>query len=536
MPFALTLAQNLTPIAVRLNQVGYRTGDSKTAIVCSRPKHTDKIFHLHDDQGREVFTGRLSKDKGRYLAFNHHYLADFSKFQATGKFTLAVNGAVSPQFTIANDVFKNIPDSLLQFFRVQRCGDNQPYLHALCHLGDAAKVDGDPSIPEALSLTGGWHDAGDYIKFTITTAFTTYLLLLTYQDHPNLIPDRDGNGRSDLLDEAVVGLDWLLKANYAPGKVIHQVQSLQDHNVGWRLPDKDTLDHRRIAYFRPSKAVYGSVAAALALGNQVLYQQSSEDYAGRLLNSAKDIWNAAQTDIPDSACGPDSMYFDQTANDNLALAAVELCYAEGDEAYLDTAKALLNRFDKVFWLSWGDVAGLAWGRLGELYQGGFKKLYEALEFFDKTAGKNPFGYPLENFPWGSSSLQLGTALLGIMYQDITGSDRFNGLVIRQRDYILGANSYGVSFIGGWGTEFPRHFHSQVGRLSGQPLPGAVAEGLVDAKIFFKSGIKLAYKDRFEEFQTKIAVYHDDYEDYLTNEPTICGNALALYVFAGEADR
>jgi len=309
------------------------------------------------------------------------------------------------------------------------------------------------------------------------------------------------------------------------------VQSLQDHSVGWRLPEKDPLENQRIAYYRPSQAVYGSVAAALALGAQVFSREESSDYASLLNSRALDIWNAAHSDIPESAYGPDSMYFDPTADDNMALAAVELYYAGGDRKHLDSARARLDRFNKVHWLSWGDVAGLAWGRLGKLYLEGERKLKEELKFFDKSSDKNPFKYPLENFPWGSSSLQLGIAILGLMYQDITGSNQFQDLVYRQRDYILGANTYGLSLIGGWGTEYPRFFHSQVGRLTGCSISGAVAEGLVDAEVFHKSPIKLSAEDRFAYFQTQTAVYHDDYEDYLTNEPTICGNALALYVFA-----
>ena len=52
---------------------------------------------------------------------------------------------------------------------------------------------------------GGWHDAGDYIKFLVTTGHVTNLLLATYVRHPDVFPDDDGDRVPDLLEEVRVG-------------------------------------------------------------------------------------------------------------------------------------------------------------------------------------------------------------------------------------------------------------------------------------------------------------------------------------------
>ena len=45
-----------------------------------------------------------------------------------------------------------------------------------------------------------------------------------------------------------------------------------------------------------------------------------------------------------------------------------------------------------------------------------------------------------------------------------------------------------------------------------------------------------YADEYAPFQSGLAVYHDDYGDYSTNEPTMDGTASLIYLLAAkEAD-
>ena len=51
------------------------------------------------------------------------------------------------------------------------------------------------------------------------------------------------------------------------------------------------------------------------------------------------------------------------------------------------------------------------------------------------------------------------------------------------------------------------------------------------------GITLYQPDEYAEFQSDLAVYHDDYGDYSTNEPTMDGTASLIYLLAAkESDR
>ncbi|HEU0064796.1 MAG TPA: glycoside hydrolase, partial [Flavisolibacter sp.] len=62
--------------------------------------------------------------------------------------------------------------------------------------------------------------------------------------------------------------------------------------------------------------------------------------------------------------------------------------------------------------------------------------------------------------------------------------------------------------------------------------------LVDGPVYgsmFNSlkGITLYNADTYAPFQSTLAVYHDDYGDYSTNEPTMDGTASLIYLLAAE---
>lgn len=516
---------------VRVNQLGYLPGDSKIAVVVSRTPLNSLEFGVVRNDGKTLFRGSLSADKGPYLAFPLHYLADFSTLKKEGDFRIDVEGGSSPAFHIGGGLYDSIPDSLLRFFAVQRCGANPALLHAPCHLADVTGVRSPRGRTDGLDLTGGWHDAGDYIKFTLTTAYASYLLLLTYDLFPDYFDDRSSSEGLEVLPEARIGLDWLMKMHPAPNRLLSQVQDLSDHTVGWRLPEADPLAGRRLGLEYPSRAHAGSAAAALALGAQVFREQRDPSYAARCLEHAVQLYDLARSGgLPDLDSTGDVHYLDRDPRDNVALAAAELYRATGKKIYLEAAKELADTLGAAGWVSWGDVQGLVCFRIARYYPAAKEYLKLALEEYQAASEKNPYAFPFESYPWGSSSLQSGVGIVALLYEACGGGRQFRPLAARLRDSILGANPFGVSYMSGIGSDWPRRFHHQVAHLKGVPLPGGVAGGPISRAEFESSGIDLETPDRFANEQSDKAVYHDDREDFLCNEPTISGNAQAFLLF------
>jgi endoglucanase len=47
------------------------------------------------------------------------------------------------------------------------------------------------------------------------------------------------------------------------------------------------------------------------------------------------------------------------------------------------------------------------------------------------------------------------------------------------------------------------------------------------------GVSVVRGDEYAEFQSNHVVYHDDYGDYVTNEPTMDGTASLIYLLASK---
>jgi hypothetical protein len=77
-------------------------------------------------------------------------------------------------------------------------------------------------------------------------------------------------------------------------------------------------------------------------------------------------------------------------------------------------------------------------------------------------------------------------------------------------------------------------HSSLSHLKQYPLDGGLIDGPVYGSIYKKLiGIMLNDADEYAEFQSDLAVYHDDFGDYSTNEPTMDGTASLIYLLAAK---
>jgi peptidoglycan/xylan/chitin deacetylase (PgdA/CDA1 family) len=85
----------------------------------------------------------------------------------------------------------------------------------------------------------------------------------------------------------------------------------------------------------------------------------------------------------------------------------------------------------------------------------------------------------------------------------------------------------------WG-DTPVDPHSAFTHLKNYPIDGGLVDGPVYTSIYKNLiGITLYQPDGYENFQSDLAVYHDDYGDYSTNEPTMDGTASLIYLLAAK---
>jgi hypothetical protein len=519
-------------IYIRLSQIGFLGPEEKSAIVLSKSELGAVNFDvINSGTGKKVYSGMAQKTAGRYSGFNFIYNLDFSSLNIQGSYYLKVGSTQSLPFSIGDKIYSSLTDGLLGFFQVQRCGYTNPIMHNTCHIADAtAVIDGKNRIDKKLDVTGGWHDAGDYVKFLNTTAVAAYTLLFAYDFDPVKFGfDRNNNNVPDILEEAKVGLDWLLRCYYSPFKLVTQVQDLRDHDYGWRMPENDPLQFDRPAFIGIGKNLIGIYTATLALASKIWKEKIKYyDFAEKCLNTAQAVYTI-RSKVPDLDTSGTGHYLDKEYAGKLALGAYELYSATGRKEYLSQSTTYADQAGSDYWWSWGNINSFAHYRLASYDRKYVKYIEKNLARFSEAGTKNVFGLGAEA-TWGTTNTLLGITLQAILYKKITGDGRFDHLGILQRDFVTGRNPWGVCLISGFGGNPVRELHHQISYLNGGKVTGALAAGPVKRAVVQNQKIPYEKSDQYSIFQSDEFYYRDERVDFITNEPTIVGNATALFVY------
>jgi endoglucanase len=528
----------------RVNQVGYVASCPKLALVMTRDATLARQFEVLSAHGSVVYRGQASTPQrwnSRYVV----YRLRFGSVNRPGTYVLRFAGHRSPRVRVgsAPSLYRPLADAALSFLQSQRDGvdvipgvlDRQP-----SHLADAAArvyrlptyrgtqlVGGLVPTGARHDVSGGWFDAGDYLKFVYTASLTDTLLLYTARDYPSGVSDP-----SALLAEARFGTDWLLKMWDAQQRVLYFQVGIGDGNNGnilgdhdlWRLPqadDRSSASPRSPTYFANHRPVFaanapgrpispdlaGRVAASFALCAQVFAEQDP-GYAARCLLAGQTLFDQANTHPrgPLLTVVPHAYYPATGWRADLELAATEL--------YLGT-KAIgrstpgLPHPDPDFYLQpagdWAnayisapgsgqdsfnvyDISTLAHADLIRVLRTPQAQQYilngpasvnvptdvpsllsdrhDQLALASELARRDPFGLADPATPVDTVPHALGYAIQSRLYDELANSSEFEALGQQQLGWALGANAWGSSFIVGEGSVFPHCLASQIANLSG----------------------------------------------------------------------
>ncbi len=528
-------SQSQPQIFIRLNQVGFLPNDIKSAIILvDIPTQTDSFKIIDVSNNQIVYMNAVTQISFPGSdSFNCKEIR-FDSITTPGKYYISYSDVRSEAFLIGERIYNSVVDSLMLFLTVQRCGPTNPFLHQPCHLLDVSAVIGDSTVA-TIDVTGGWHDAGDYLKFFSTAAYTTYMLLFAYEfDEEKFYFDNNGNSVPDILEEARIGLDWLLRCNYAPGKIITQVQDLDDHKLNWRMPEDDSLKFDRPGFYGIGKNQIGIFTAVMASAYRIWQKKFLDSsFAVNCLNAALNLYDFKNSvdNIDSSYSG---FYQDNAFWGKLALGAVELFYATGEEEYLKDAKQYADSAGSDFWWSASNINSLADYKLSKIDNSYLKYIENNLQSFQKFSDSSSFGLGMP-YSWGTTNSFLGITLQGILFKAISHSNKYDNLIYNHRDFVLGRNSWGLSFIYGVGKKFPQRMHSQVGYFHNGYLPGALTAGPAPQSVLDKYPINRKNLE-YEKFNSDSGKFFDDFQDFVTNEPTISGNATAIFVYGFFSNR
>jgi endoglucanase len=601
---------------IRVDQVGYASTAPKRAYLMShRDASGDSFTVLPASGGEAAFTGTVGSSLGGWNRhFGHVYELDFDAVDVPGSYTIALDGHTavsSPAFAIepASILYQEPLANALSFYQNERDGPEfipSPLRTAPAHLNDrTATVYATPqvnrngdfqgdlhSLGETIDASGGWWDAGDYLKFVQTASYTVALQLVGIRDFPSAMGA--SAGAADFTAEARFGIEWLLRMwNDSTRTLYYQVgigegnaKALGDHDI-WRLPQADdTYDgddpiaryirHRPVFRAGPpgspvSPNLAGRDAAAFALCYQV-FKSASPQLAARCLQSGEHIFELADTEPNGHLLTtiPFDFYPETEWRDDLELGATELAIAlsaggrlpsglahSEPSYYLDRAAqwagAYIARSGAGEPLNLYDVSGLAnFELVRALREAGaatglavdesqlLGELARQLEAAVAQSRTDPFGF---GFPWDTADTAShgdGLAVMAAEYDYLTGAQTYGTFSAGWLGNVLGANAWGYSLIIGDGTTFPECPSHQVanivGSLDGSPpiLAGAVVEGPSEAastgKVEGMRRCPTSGTGSLSQFNNK-SVFKDNVQSYTTTEPAIDLTASSPLAFS-----
>ncbi|GMH42143.1 hypothetical protein BSKO_10062 [Bryopsis sp. KO-2023] len=373
----------------------------------------------------------------------------------------------------------------LLFYEAQRSGD-LPDSNRVSWRRDSALHD---ITVDGTSLTGGYYDAGDTVKFGLPLGVS--LTMLSW----GLLEFRENYERTNELDNArnaiKWGTDYILKCHTGENEFYAQVGYGTVEHTMWGRPEELFANYVRVGQMlnetHPGSDILGSSAAALASAH-IVFKDVDPEYANTLLDHAKDLYLFGKTYTGLSSdnlndCKP--FYHSQEFRDDLAMGAMWLYKATGDREYLLACEKHLDSMSEEMggitpYFGWENVGAGVSVLLAQ--ETGHHKYISEVDshlrnwIYDITYTPGGLAWLTE---WGSLRFDANTAFLAFVHAkhvmehstapfENMRVSTFQCWAMFQIRYLLGDG--GRSFVVGVGRNYPKFVHHRGASCPDYPEP------------------------------------------------------------------
>lgn len=436
---------------------------------------------------------------------------------------------VSPLSFAAEYNYVDVLAKSILFYEANWCGpdagNNRLQWRGPCHSHDGDDV--------GLDLTGGFHDAGDHVKFGLPQCYTGSILNYVIYFYEDILKDKE---QYDYLYNICKHFtDYFIKANPDENAFYYQVGDGDVDHAYWGPPELQS--ELRPAYAAatpstPASEMCGDAAAALAL----MYLNSREidsAYADNCLEHAEIIYQLGKNYLG-SGTGQ-SYYISGPYWDELSWAGICLYNATGDSQYLNDVDGFIKshlgengalNYQNRWTMCWDDVWALVFI---ELYRITGDQVYRDcvefnLNYWMNDLQKTPGGLCYLD-SWGVLRYTAAECMLALIYYDISSNVDYRDFARSQIDYILGSNPRNSSYVVGFGENYPLfpHHRAASGRLEGPPADEK--KSMPERHILYGALVGGPMQDDS---------YEDDIDQYRYTEVAIDYNAGFLGAMAGMA--
>ncbi|MFA9379603.1 MAG: glycoside hydrolase family 9 protein [Acetanaerobacterium sp.] len=520
------------PLPININQLGYRPQDNKLAVFSGE----DSSFDVVDAAtGAVVFTGDITGAVADAASGQTTRYGDFSAVTAPGSYHIKTEklGESFP-FSIAEDVYNATFGQVLDMFYLQRCGSELSadtagiWAHAACHTSPATVYGTDLK----LDVSGGWHDAGDYGRYSAAGAKAAADLLLAYQLNPQAFANPVSSAIPGIIDEVRYELEWLLKMqDSASGGVYHKVTTA--NFAGEVMPDTVTEE---LILSPISVTASADFAAVMAMASTV-YKPYDAAFAAKCLVAAEKAWQFAASNPYMLFHNPEGIvtgeYGDAVSSDERYWAACELLKATGKQEYNEYVIKVYQQ---------NIPAGLGWASVGTY--GSYAYLTTSQDKVDDTAaqavraaliqGSQQFveesrtdGYLISlgtSYPWGSNMNVANNAMQLLLTDQIAPDPVYAQVAANHLHYLFGTNCLSYSYVTGSSTQSPTHTHHRPSMAMEETMPGMLVGGP-------NNRLEDPYARAVLKELAPAQCYADNAQCFSTNEITIYWNSPLVFLMS-----
>ncbi|MGC8825345.1 MAG: glycoside hydrolase family 9 protein, partial [Bacteroidales bacterium] len=348
----------------------------------------------------------------------------------------------------------------------------------------------DPDGDGTIDLSGGYHDAGDHVKFGLPQSYATSTLEWAFYEFKDAFV-RIGEA-AHMRELLRWGSDYYLKSTFlnASGQVVafcYQVgEGNIDHNF-WGPPELvDTKLYPRPAYFATAETPASDQCAGAAASLALSYLNNKIDdptYAAKCLKYAEALYRFA---VQYRGLGYSGGFYNSSYDeDELAWAAIWLYIATQNTNYLDDIirkdnagvytgwlgkiiRSAQDQWQNIWVHSWDTKWGGVFAKLAPITNDAFHWYIFRwnLEYWsgfphenpsDNTyLVKTPAGFSFLN-SWGSARYNAAAQFQAMVYRKYA-DNRFDAWVQSQMQYILGNNPLNRSYVVGYSNNYAKHPH------------------------------------------------------------------------------
>jgi hypothetical protein len=349
----------------------------------------------------------------------------------------------------------------------------------------------DPDNNGTVDVSGGYHDAGDHVKFGLPQSYSSSTLeWALYEFRDAFVNTGELNHIKELLKWSS---DYYLRCTFmnASGQVVafcYQVgEGNSDHTL-WAPPEIiDRAKLTRPGYFATAEKPASDQCAGASASLALTYLNNKSDnltYANKCLDYAKALYNFA---IQYRGMGFSGGFYNSSFDeDELSWAAIWLYIATNDSKYLNDIIKKDSNGMYTGWLSkiihspsdnWQNIWVHSWDTK---WGGLFAKLAPItndpfywyifrwnLEYWSGVPhansgdgsflAKTPAGFSFLN-SWGSARYNAAAQFQAVVYKKYNANSDFDAWVISQMNYIMGNNPLNRSYIVGYSNNYAKHPH------------------------------------------------------------------------------